>query len=147
MKKGRIILTVGIPASGKSTWSKRFVKSNKGWVRVCRDDYRLMLADAQMMSGKGERLVTRLVKNAIEEAVNLGFNVIVDQTNVNLKRLRPMVMSCKHIAVTNVEVFHISLEDAIERDKNREASVGSEVIKRMYANYEELIESGYLETI
>jgi predicted kinase len=36
MKKDnlKILILIGIPASGKSTWSKDFVRNNEKWVRV-----------------------------------------------------------------------------------------------------------------
>ena len=42
MKKNKIIFCVGVPASGKSTWSKDFVRNNENYARLCRDDYRYM---------------------------------------------------------------------------------------------------------
>lgn len=41
MKK--VIICRGIPASGKSTWAKQFIKENKNWIRIGRDDFRHML--------------------------------------------------------------------------------------------------------
>jgi predicted kinase len=40
----KVILTVGIPCSGKSTWSKSEVqKDPTGTVRINRDDLRIMM--------------------------------------------------------------------------------------------------------
>lgn len=136
MGKNRTIkLCVGIPASGKSTWRKEFLAKNAGWVAVSRDEFRLMLANSQMMDYKGEQLVTQLVNKAIATAINNKYNVIVDQTNVNIKYLKQMVDFCEKLADVEFQIFDISLEKAIERDKNRDASVGEEVIKNMYKNY------------
>ena len=41
MKK-KVLILIGIPGSGKSTWSTEFVKENKDWVRINRDDFRFM---------------------------------------------------------------------------------------------------------
>lgn len=38
MKK--IILTVGCPGSGKSTWAREFIAKNPGFYNINRDDYR-----------------------------------------------------------------------------------------------------------
>ena len=38
MKK--IILTVGCPGSGKSTWAREFIAKNPGFFNINRDDYR-----------------------------------------------------------------------------------------------------------
>ena len=144
MKNRTITLTIGIPASGKSTWAKDFVKyKSDNTVRVCRDDYRLMLKQAQMLDPKGESLVTELVNKAIAAAVGSKYDVIVDATNLNLKYLEPQIEYCRKYGDVKFHIFDISLDKAIERDKNREASVGDKVIRRMWGQYRSLIDSGY----
>ena len=39
----KIILTKGLPASGKSTWAREFIKGKKDWVRVNNDELGSML--------------------------------------------------------------------------------------------------------
>lgn len=143
MKNKTILLTIGIPGSGKSTWAKNKVKYDNTWVRICRDDYRSMLSQAQVLDPKGEKLVTNLVNNAIKTAVKAKCNIIVDQTNVNIKYLNQMVEFCKKYADVEFMIFDIPEKVAIERDKNRDASVGVDVIKRMYKNYLALFDSNF----
>jgi len=143
MGNKKIILTIGIPASGKSTWSKDFVFKNNDYVRVCRDDYRLMLAQSQSLDPKGEKFVSKLVYDAIYSAIESKYNVIVDQTNVNIKYLNEMVSFCEKIADVEFRIFDISLETAIKRDELREGKVGRDVIERMYKNYLDLFNSNF----
>jgi tRNA uridine 5-carbamoylmethylation protein Kti12 len=57
MKKQKIILTRGLPASGKSTWSKEQVAKSNGKVkRVNKDDLRDMI-DAGIWSKINEQLI------------------------------------------------------------------------------------------
>ena len=143
MSTKKIILTVGIPASSKSTWAKKFVQENTDYVRVCRDDYRLMLANAQGLDPKGENFVSKLVYDAIYSAIEAKYNVIVDQTNVNIKYLNKMVSFCEKFANVEFRIFDIPLETAIKRDEAREAKVGRAVIERMYKNYLDLFNSNF----
>lgn len=143
MRKNLIKLLVGIPASGKSTWKKKFLLNNSGWVSVCRDEYRLMLDGSQIMDFKGEKLVTELVNNAIALAVKSKYNVLIDQTNVNLKYLNEMVAFCEKIADVEFQIFDITEKVAVERDAARDAKVGAEVIKKMYKNYLNLFNSNF----
>lgn len=138
-----ILLTLGIPASGKSTWSKDKVKYDNTWVRVSRDDYRLMLSQAQILDPKGEKMVTDLVQNAIRTAALAGYNVIVDQTNVNLKFLNEMVDFCVNYANVEFRIFDVPLEVALKRDAERDATVGEDVIKKMHKNYLNLFDSNF----
>ena len=63
MKKNNleILILIGIPASGKSTWSKEYVRKNPNWVRVSRDDFRDMLKSAQVCEPKIEELINTLM--------------------------------------------------------------------------------------
>lgn len=131
-------MTVGIPGSGKSTWAKEYVKSRPETVRVCRDELRLMLGGAAMLDSKGERLVTKLVEHAI---ANKGRkNIIVDQTNCNLKYLNKLIDFASSFDSIHFEPFLVDLNVAIKRDANRVVGhVGEAVIKRMYENLQEVI--------
>ena len=40
MNNQEIILLKGLPASGKSTWSKDFIKENPDYIRINKDDLR-----------------------------------------------------------------------------------------------------------
>lgn len=141
MKDLEILLLIGIPASGKSTWSKEFVRKNPNYVRVNRDMYRLMLKDAQTCEPKVEDLISGLVNQAIEASLMKKLNVIVDATNLKVKYIKEFVERFKYHADINYRVFDISLDKAIERDSNREAMVGENVIKKMYKDYKILIDT------
>ncbi len=140
-KDCKLRLYVGIPASGKSTHAKEFLRKNSGWVRVSRDDFRLQLRNEQMCEPKIEDLITVLVNDSIHNALAKNLNVIVDATNVKEKYINQFINEFKYSADIDYQVFDISLDKAIERDKNRDAKVGENVIKRMYSDYKILMDS------
>ena len=46
----KAILTIGVSASGKTTWAEQFVKENEWWVNINRDDIRFtILGERQRM--------------------------------------------------------------------------------------------------
>ena len=143
MKNKKVILTVGIPASGKSTWRDKFLRENKNYVCVSRDDFRFMLRNEPFLEPKGEKFVTEMVEEAIIRAVKNKYNVIVDQTNVNLKYLRLLVEFCEKLGDVEFKIFDIPLKVALERDSKRERSVGKVVLERMYKNYLNLFDSNF----
>jgi predicted kinase len=56
MIKSKVILCVGIPASGKTTWAKEQVKNGGGkWKRVNKDDLRAMV-DCGQFSKSNEKV-------------------------------------------------------------------------------------------
>lgn len=142
MAKEKIVrLNVGIPASGKTTESKRFISENPGWVRVSRDDFRFMLKDLPQLDNRSEELVNDLMINSIRTSLLAGFNVIVDNTHCRLKYINDMVKALNDLAEIQFQVFDIELEEAMKRDALRDRPVGPIVIGRMHENYLKLVES------
>lgn len=149
MKKSnlKILILIGIPASGKSTWAKEYVRKHENWVRVNRDMFRLMLKDAQMCEPKIEDMITTLTHSTIETALMRKQNVIIDNTNLKQKYLDEIIDKFKYSANIEYQLFDISLSKAIERDNAREAKVGEGVIKKMYGDYKALIEGMDFQTV
>jgi len=143
----KIKILIGIPASGKSTWTLQFLRSNPNWVRVNRDSFRLMLRNEQMCEPKLEDLVSTLVTSTIHSALMKKLNVIIDATNVKAKYIEQFIEEFKYDADIEYQVFDISLDKAIERDNNREAKVGEDVIKRMYNDFKILMDSFHFQPV
>ena len=142
MKKSnlKILILIGIPASGKSTWAKDYVRKNDNYIRVNRDDFRKMLKNAQLCDLKVEDMITSLMFETINAALLKKLNVIVDNTNVKRKYIDAIVERFKYQADINYQVFDISLPKAIERDNARADKVGEGVIRKMYESYKVLID-------
>ena len=90
-KELEVLILIGISASGKSTWSKDFVKYNDGWCRLGRDDYRYMLKNQGFCEPKIEDLVSTLMNASILECLNKRLNVIVDNTNLKESYLNEFI--------------------------------------------------------
>lgn len=131
----KVVILIGVPSSGKSYWSKKFVKDNPSYVRCNRDDFRRMLKDSQMCEPKIEDLITELQNSTINSCLNKNLNVIVDNTHLKPKYIDAVVNLVKYKADIEFRIFDISLNKAIERDKEREFSVGETVLTKMYKDY------------
>ena len=142
MKNLKVRVLVGIPASGKSTYAKEFIKgkSNK-WIIVNRDNIRNMLGEYWIPTR--EKLVTDIEDDMIQEGLRHGYNVIIDATNLNpktIKRIENNIEIIKGLTDYEIEIeylsFPISLRKAIVRDFFRGLfggrKVGKKVIKRFY---------------
>lgn len=132
-----IIMTKGLPASGKSTWAKDIVDRNIGkYKRVSKDSLRLML-DNNKWSKDNERFVLNLRDTIVVETLSKGLNIIVDDTNlapVHEIRLRELAKECS-AQFTIKEFTDVSLEECIKRDQKRENYVGEKVIRDMYKQF------------
>ncbi len=129
-----VIILVGLPASGKSTFAKQFILDNPSWVRINKDTLRLEIGGNDSWYKK-EKLVFKRERELIKESIDNGINVVIDNTHLNPKTLndtKDFVESCGG-NIVKVIYFDVEVEEAIRRDKERgSASVGAHVIKNMY---------------
>lgn len=131
MKK--VILTKGLPGSGKTTWAKQLMADQpNAYKRVNKDELRAMLDDSRY-SKDAEKFVLRVRDQIILAALEAGKHVIVDDTNLSDKHLARIGEIVKGKAEVEVQDFtDVPIETCIERDLKRTASVGQKVIWRMY---------------
>lgn len=133
----KVILTCGIPACGKSTWSKEEVRKDpEGTMRINRDDLRNMLSNYHF-TDSNEKIVTTLKEQALIAGLKSGRNIIIDETNLNRRNFDDV---CDIIRDLNIECmvmekpFYVELEEAIARDNTRTGSahVSEEVVRRFW---------------
>ncbi len=133
----KIILTVGLPASGKSTWAKaEIAKDPNSWCRVNNDDIRAML-NGSVYSPDYEKLITETRNFLIREGLKRGKSVIIDNLNIARRHFDDVVKIARSVN-GNFQVFekpfYVELEEAIARDAKREgkAQVGETVLKKWW---------------
>lgn len=132
----KMLILSGIPASGKSTFAKQFVKENDGWVRINKDDIRRMFGEYWLP--KRESLVESAEYSIAEEAAFYGWNIIIDDTNLNPKYIKVWKELADEFKYEiEYKEFKVSLEQALEWDSKRENPVGENVIKGFYKKYYE----------
>jgi predicted kinase len=126
-----VYLTIGIPASGKTTWAKKQAQVDKNIVVVSRDDIRNAHG---WKSGFDENRVTRIHRAQIEAALLEGMDVIVADTNINKTFRNRLVKFChEHGADVQFVPFPISVDEAILRDSARNSHmVGPQIIMKFY---------------
>ncbi len=139
-----LLLTRGLPASGKSTFAQEWLNTDPtNRVRVNRDDIRYELyneyyptADKNGTVKEKEDRVTQIEHNRIQQALTQGKSVIVDNTNLNPRVFKTYTDLA---ATTNATLTHkdfpISIEETIRRNNARERVVPEEVIRRMATDY------------
>jgi predicted kinase len=131
----RVILTKGLPASGKTTWARRVLaKSPGGYKRVNKDELRLML-DGGTWSPANERFVEAARDQLIVAALDAGKHVIVDDTNLDPRHEAHIRGLVEGRAEVVVEEFDVPLTECIRRDAARTQPVGERVIRQMYRDF------------
>lgn len=137
----KLIIEIGVSASGKSTWAKEFVSKNERYCIVSRDDYRYAWQNKGVVDIKLEHIITGQVKNAIQSLISAGYGVIYDATNLKKEYIYKIASYVKHTAVVEFMVFDVPKQTCIERDSNRDRSVGIDVINKQYEEYKILTDS------
>lgn len=132
----KLIICVGLPASGKSTWAKNYLTENENTVRVNRDDFRLMLKNQQVVPHYIEQLINELQETTILKALHQRQNVVVDNTHLKARYINQLIKMTEFSADIHFQVFDVPLEVCLERDNLRELKVGEEVIRKMHADFE-----------
>lgn len=140
MKK--VIITKGLPASGKSTYAKKLLDENPGmYKRLNKDDLRAML-DNSYYTDANEKFIERVRDLMLKEALKSGKHVVIDDTNLAdrpVERIKNIVKEYMSETKEQVEVvieeFDTNYQECIDRDKKRENKVGANVILRMHKQH------------
>ena len=142
MKK--IILTRGIPASGKSTWAKQEVlKDPKHSIRINRDDLR-------NMSGKycvptREKYILLCRNLLLNTAIYMNFNtIIIDDMNLNPRDIDYIIKAINifnkvlknQYKIEFKDFTNVPLDVCLERDSKRENPLGEKVIRDIFNKYQ-----------
>ena len=141
-KNKQVILNIGIPGSGKTTWTTDFIDKNPGWVKVGRDEMRKMLRNSPVLDNKGENLVTSLIFECAKRSLMAGYNVIIDNTHCKLKYINQAIEKFQEMADIEFRYFgDMPVETCIERDSKREKKVGEAVIRKMHKDLLIMVDS------
>lgn len=132
-----LVLTRGLPASGKTTWARTWAAAT-GAVRVSRDDLR------QMITGTGggllapwqEHIVTCAEEATVRAALTSARTVVVDAMHLNPRYIHHWqhLAHTLHATVRIID-FPIDPDLAITRDAARAHPVGATVIHHLAARY------------
>ena len=135
----KIIITRGIPGSGKTTWAKDFVKENSNYIRINRDDLRSMLIGKWDWSIEGVVISTQA--HMIKSFLEINKNIVVDSTNLknNSAIYQAEIDSGCDFDIEYKDFFDISIEECIRRDSLRDIPVGKDVIEFMYQDLQKLL--------
>jgi predicted kinase len=129
----KLILTKGLPASGKTTWAKEYIKKYPETANLCKDDLRLQLGS----TNKREKRVIKVRDLLTEHYFEIGYSVIWSDTNLNPVHIkRATELAEQHQATLVIQDFtNVSLAECIKRDLVRANSVGQQAIEQMYYDY------------
>lgn len=133
------IITVGAPASGKSTYAEKLVRA--GWTEVNRDEIRFRGGEKDWskytFSPRTEGAVQNKWEKKIWNAMHNNENLVISDTNLNRERTEGLKrrLELEGYLVT-IKTFDVPFEELLKRDTHRTGSVGYEVLLKMYIQYQ-----------
>jgi predicted kinase len=136
MNRPSLILLVGIPGAGKSTYAKKYIPDYpKQAVHLSSDSIRAELYGDESIQGNPADVFSLMQKRVVE-ALNNGNDVIYDSTAMTRKDRAGIIGMCPKFAKIECHIIWASIEVCIERDSKRERTVGKEVINRMLKRFQ-----------
>lgn len=135
----KLIVTIGLPASGKTYFTEEQIRLDPSIINVNRDDIRLEIFGRKKSDNgkwKHEPEVVAERDRRIEEALAQGKTVISSDTNFSAHHMEYFKqIAKKHDAVFEKKYFYIPVTEAEERDAKRPDGVGPKVIRRFWRDY------------
>ena len=158
----KLILCRGIQGSGKSTWAKAWVAEDpEHRIRINNDDIRNMLGPYWVP--KREDLVSNTKRNIAYNAIQCGYDIVVDNMNLNNKEVNfwKEIINLHNTAIKDPDLiqpdwiqweyeiefkdFFIPLEECIRRDAARPNPIGEKVIRDTWRKYKHFIQTSEVE--
>ena len=118
-----VIILQGIQGSGKSTWALDYVtKEPTKRVRINRDSIRKMFGKYWVL--EREELCNEIEDKAIAYAMVRGFDIVIDDMNLNpksLKHIKELILNVDNKANIIYKLFNTPLVECVTRVEKRNA--------------------------
>lgn len=135
MYRPKLILLVGIPGSGKTTYGRSYTTEHTYTIHLSSDAIRAELYGDESIQGNPAEVFALMQKGAIN-ALNDGYDVVYDATNIIRKDRANIITTCPKFAKIEAHVVWAPIETCIARDTARERTVSKEVIDRMLKRFQ-----------
>ena len=142
VKKPKLIVTVGIPASGKSTVTEKYEK--EGYLLLSSDKMRHKIYGTGFPTDKKERdklrnFIYKEIREGAARALYKGENVIIDSTNLTRKKRLQILRAVENIEAEKTAILLICPPEECQRRnalRPHELRVPEYELERMIRSFE-----------
>jgi tRNA uridine 5-carbamoylmethylation protein Kti12 len=139
----RVFMPRGLPASGKTTWAKQYVRHNPGTIRFSNDEFSYMTTgwdDGRSFEPMDASYLQAMRRAAIEAAGFRNADLVLDNTNLSPATRQEV---CR-ILGDNADIitidFKVTATECVRRNEARGCPVPNRVIHQMAAQWAYLYE-------
>jgi predicted kinase len=137
-----LIITRGLPASGKSTWARKWVDEDPAErARVNRDDLRFNLYGTARPTHRQESAIGLVQQASVRALLTAGRSVVVDDLHLRARYVSAWVeLAAQAGADFGIQDFtDVPMEECVRRDAERAArgdrAVGAEPIRELHLRF------------
>lgn len=135
MIRPTIIILVGLPGAGKSTYAKEYVENYPNTIHLSSDAIRKELWGDESVQGDNAQVFSLMQSRAVD-ALNSGKSVVYDATNITRKDRACIINVLPRFVKIEAHVIWAPIKTCIERDAARNKTVGKEVIDKMLKRFQ-----------
>ena len=140
MNRPTLIILCGIPGAGKTVYSKEYIKTHSNIIHpniihLSSDQIRAELYGDESVQGNPGEVFSLMQKRAVA-ALNDGYDVLYDATNITRKDRASIIGVCPKFTKIECHIIWAPIEECIKRDAERERTVGKEIIDRMLKRFQ-----------
>lgn len=135
MNRPTLILLIGPPGAGKTTYAKKYISQHANTVLLSSDKIRKEMWGNEAIQGDNNEIFGRMQTRTVN-SLNFGYDVIYDATNMTRKDRARIIATRPKFARIEAHIIWAPIETCIERDYTRERTVGKEVIDRMLKRFQ-----------
>jgi predicted kinase len=131
----KFLMLIGLPGSGKSTWSALYKSKNPNTAIISSDAIREeVFGDVNDQTHNAE--VFEIMKTRTFDFLNSDIDVIYDATNLNSKRRINFLKGLPDNTIKIAVLFAVAFNLCKEQNEMRERVVPEDVMNRMYKSFQ-----------
>jgi len=136
MKKNpQLLILVGAPGSGKTTFAKYFIRTEENWMRLSRDDFRTMHFTYSNLSPHEEMMITDMIDASIFALLKKRCNVIIDATHCRADYLEHYINKFNHLADISFKIFEVDSKVIAQRCEKRNQETGKFISSKVQQHF------------
>lgn len=131
-----LILVIGIPAAGKSSWVSQYIKTHAATIVVSNDQIRLELTGTMECKRQQNKMIYTEARHRARKALESHHDVIIDGCNVEIEEWLAYKDICLPTTLLVAKIFDVTPHVAIERMRDRERKVPEEIITDKWQQFQ-----------